>query len=1157
MFEVKLINESKADESVYSANPSAVGYLLAAAHDGDVGAMRQVLSEYPSLTVNSCDCDKRTPLHLAAAGGRAEAVKFLLDEGAVLSPDRMGMLALHDAVMNNNAVEIRSMLAEADLKCPGGVCYLPPEKAQMLRNADVSEGVVMSLTTEEVETKMTQVFSIISKEEVFAPARLWFEIQYYFTELGLHPKYFMHCTSAQIARHIHCLMAAKKVAESTGSSNIHFEIEDEQSGFFLTTIDDHHVTPTERLLADYLANSSSGESFSVIFIKSENPPVVDGNAPLGVFMVDKTRFETHVGVGDVAEEEDLQLVASPFFLQRKSLDSQKLYQNLVHEIMRTRNAAVKLIKAPDHMVRQKGSHVLQFALYDVERKGKVFFSEFSECLRAHGVIPQRMYIESFANGVVAYHCYLGPEHSPEKLQDLVKTLRYVSHFKHSPKGSALVWELVLKKQITPAQAVFFVTAVKFIFTFFPKETAEYLTLAEFTKANAEMKRKLDDLFLQTMSNAITFERIYDTLVSHYELACLIYEDFKKVAKGECEPFYNTALAGKIDDEVAHRLEAKILKTALQLTAHLRMTNFFKVGTAAAIAMRFDGTLLVDRPRSLFPVVPHGIYMVTGRGFYGFHIRFRDIARGGIRMIRSASRQVYSRNASSLLEENYNLALTQHLKNKDIPEGGSKGTILLDLDDQNLGTNGRDSFNKYIDALLDCMMPQQTGIYSHLPTPEILFFGPDENTAGFMDMGAYRAKARGYPYWKALTTGKSTKLGGVPHDRYGMTTNSVHQYVVELLQLLGVDETQITKVQTGGPDGDLGSNEIIIAKDKTVAVVDGSGVAYDPNGLDREELVHLARLRIPIGNFNKDKLSDDKKAFLYNITDKNIDLPNGEHFKTGVELRNAFPQLEYCAGDLFVPCGGRPATVNMSNIHTMFNYQKEPKFKYIVEGANLFFTDDARRVLEEAGVHLFKDASTNKGGVTSSSLEVFAALCMDPKEHDQLLTIPDSTLPPPEFYQQYVSEILAVIQHNASMEFSAIWKANHETLAADGDGYVLKIDATQLLSKKINSLKEYTMKVFSEKNPENDWLVRAVLRRAIPRLLLVHCGIDKILGRVPEAYILAVCATWIANTFVYKYGLEASEFAFYQFMHSLEENAQGETTPTTMASRKSVASTGLL
>lgn len=46
---------------------------------------------------------------------------------------------------------------------------------------------------------------------------------------------------------------------------------------------------------------------------------------------------------------------------------------------------------------------------------------------------------------------------------------------------------------------------------------------------------------------------------------------------------------------------------------------------------------------------------------------------------------------------------------------------------------------------------------------------------------------------------------------------------------------------------------------------------------------------------------------------------------------------------------------------------------VVEGANLFLTQDARIVLEKSGMILFKDASANKGGVTSSSLEVIALL----------------------------------------------------------------------------------------------------------------------------------------------------------------------------------------
>lgn len=44
------------------------------------------------------------------------------------------------------------------------------------------------------------------------------------------------------------------------------------------------------------------------------------------------------------------------------------------------------------------------------------------------------------------------------------------------------------------------------------------------------------------------------------------------------------------------------------------------------------------------------------------------------------------------DENYGLASTQSLKNKDIPEGGAKGTIL-----PSLGANPRTAFEKYVDV----------------------------------------------------------------------------------------------------------------------------------------------------------------------------------------------------------------------------------------------------------------------------------------------------------------------------------------------------------------------------------------------------------------------------------------------------------------------------
>lgn len=52
--------------------------------------------------------------------------------------------------------------------------------------------------------------------------------------------------------------------------------------------------------------------------------------------------------------------------------------------------------------------------------------------------------------------------------------------------------------------------------------------------------------------------------------------------------------------------------------------------------------------------------------------------------------------------------------------------------------------------------------------------------------------------------------------YGMTTRGVRRYVVGCLEKLGLQESEVTKFQTGGPDGDLGSNEILLSSEKVSA-----------------------------------------------------------------------------------------------------------------------------------------------------------------------------------------------------------------------------------------------------------------------------------------------------------------------------------------------------
>ena len=74
--------------------------------------------------------------------------------------------------------------------------------------------------------------------------------------------------------------------------------------------------------------------------------------------------------------------------------------------------------------------------------------------------------------------------------------------------------------------------------------------------------------------------------------------------------------------------------------------------------------------------------------------------------------------------------------------------------------------------------------------------------------------------------------------------------------------------------------------------------------------------------------------------------------------------------------------------------------------------------------LFKDASTNKGGVTSSSYEVQAAMCLEDEQFMDLMTVQNGEIP--EFYENYVKDICASVEEKATMEFEYIWNAHQLT-----------------------------------------------------------------------------------------------------------------------------------
>ncbi len=656
---------------------------------------------------------------------------------------------------------------------------------------------------------------------------------------------------------------------------------------------------------------------------------------------------------------------------------------------------------------------------------------------------------------------------------------------------------LIKKGFTLDEIFFLNSFSEFAHQFLRTKDNVIEVIKDLIKNNEELKYSFTEFQMKVEHEMFAMRTIQEIIVNYELFSKLLYKYFDEKFNPLTKTRKILAIERKLKKmlkEEKNEIVVNIFNTGLLFVDNIIKTNFYKEKKAAASYKLNPGFLDKNRIDEL----PYSIFFFYGMDFKGYHVRFQDIARGGVRIVKSRTKEEYLKNSDYNFLEVYNLAFTQEKKNKDIPEGGSKGIILPYYKTKNFSL----IFYSYVDAMLDIMMKDKNIITDYDKAEDLIFLGPDEGSADLMDWAALYARKRGYKYWRAFTTGKSDRIGGISHIEYGMTTTGVHEYVLQLLKRLHLNEKDITKVQTGGPDGDLGSNEIFISRDKTIAVIDGSGVAYDPEGLNREELKQLAKKHMPIVNFNKSKLS--KHGFVISVNYKNLHLKDFQGITDGTELRNRFHFL--VSGDLLLPAGGRPRTIDIGNWKNIYLKSGELRYKYIVEGANLFITQPARLKLEQAGVILFKDSSANKGGVTSSSLEVLSSLVLDDKEFERLMCRHNKTVP--EFRKMYVKNIIEVIKNNARKEFNVLWNDNKHTG-----------EPISVLSDKLSELIIRVSNVLKKSNIIKQRQIREYFfENFIPEILLKKSSINSILARLPKNYINAVISKEVASFFVYSTGI---------------------------------------
>jgi glutamate dehydrogenase len=572
-------------------------------------------------------------------------------------------------------------------------------------------------------------------------------------------------------------------------------------------------------------------------------------------------------------------ITDPTFVVRSVDDLRRVADESFFEsaTMRTRVIVAEMLEAAATPGRLgpviRGFHYAdtnEFRLLVCFRHGTThsFLSGLADLYHSYKLISGRKYVEQFSHGFVLYSIYLNiGSLQADELLPLFEKIKDDASFLYCLPRTSLS-RLVTHDGFSFQEHAYSYAAWKFAFHFLSRYGNEYAELMrEIDRAGgaetaAKVMASLGKLKIKLDKDSFQESRLRDALLAHTDIVRLCYKDFAQyhatAAGGDAEArgrkqdgnYFDTpgrkALLALIAKTVSNDLEEAFFRMFITFNHFVLRTNFYHRDKVALCFRLAPGFLNENE----YPNKPHAVFFVLGSEFRGFHVRFHDVARGGVRVIRSRSDVEYQRNLPTSFDEAYGLASTQQRKNKDIPEGGSKGVILLASDHQD---KAESAFQKFVDALLDLLLPPKE-VVDYLKHQEILFLGPDEGTADYMNWASAHARSRGATFWKAFTTGKSPSRGGIPHDTYGMTTRSIHAYVLGSLAKLGLDETKVTKFQTGGPDGDLGSNEILIAKDRTIGIVDGGGVLYDPNGLDRAELVRVARLRQLSRSYDRSKLS---------------------------------------------------------------------------------------------------------------------------------------------------------------------------------------------------------------------------------------------------------------------------------------------------------------
>ncbi|GAA1352326.1 NAD-glutamate dehydrogenase [Falsarthrobacter nasiphocae] len=450
------------------------------------------------------------------------------------------------------------------------------------------------------------------------------------------------------------------------------------------------------------------------------------------------------------------------------------------------------------------------------------------------------------------------------------------------------------------------------------------------------------------------------------------------------------------DAVATLDADRLLRMFAELIEATDRTNFYLDVPRLSFKLRTRDLSFAPAPRPL-----HEIWVYSPR-VEGVHLRFGDIARGGLR---------WSDRKEDFRTEILGLVKAQAVKNAVIvPDGAKGGFFAKQLPDPSVDrgawfAEGQEAYRTFIRSLLDLtdnrgrgenagdIIPP-AGIVRHDDDDPYLVVAADKGTASFSDIA--NGISAEYDFWlgDAFASGGSV---GYDHKAMGITARGAWESVKRHFAELNVDcqKEDFTAVGIGDMSGDVFGNGMLLSRHtRLVAAFDHRDIFIDPSPDAEASFEERKRLfELPRSSWQDyDSSLISAGGGVFPRSSKSIEISAEAAEALGIEggaqrmaplavlkaILTAPVDLVYNGGiGTYVKSSDESnASVGDRANDALRIDGKDIRARIVGEGGNLGFTQAGRVEAALNGVLINTDAIDNSAGVDCSDHEVNIKILVD-------------------------------------------------------------------------------------------------------------------------------------------------------------------------------------